>query len=370
MHGKEATLRTITRRGNAFTLIELLVVIAIIGILAAMLFPVFARARESARKIQCLSNVKNIALAINMYFTDYDKGPPWETRDDVHAYFATYPGRGDTFDPPCNEMTDHANPYLRDPVILDEYIKNRDVWRCPSAKLQGGAMVIYGNPDWLAELKATEGTWGSGQTVCAKDGCYPNGWGGGVTDSFAQQEVANVYYGSGRGKEENGVFVQSVATNMSFHNLSTSQIRDAAQFVTCHDAGSCVDYDSPGLAAYPDLCAAECNSEWCAWADWENCSSYCPDFIYNLPPKGGAYARDTDLMKPFTRHMGGSNLGFMDGHAKWMSARAFVNDCIEQGKKGINDPFGMWPWSGGYPTWCVPNNWAGDAGVATFYQPR
>jgi len=51
-------------RRRGFTLIELLVVIAIIGILAAMLFPVFARARESARKVQCLANVKNLALAM------------------------------------------------------------------------------------------------------------------------------------------------------------------------------------------------------------------------------------------------------------------------------------------------------------------
>jgi len=55
------------RRSKGFTLIELLVVIAIIGILAAMVFPVFARARESARKTVCLSNVKNISLAIQMY---------------------------------------------------------------------------------------------------------------------------------------------------------------------------------------------------------------------------------------------------------------------------------------------------------------
>jgi len=70
---------------KGFTLIELLVVIAIIAILAAMLFPVFARARESARKIQCLANVKNIATAFQMYLTDYDSFPPNEHRQEVLA---------------------------------------------------------------------------------------------------------------------------------------------------------------------------------------------------------------------------------------------------------------------------------------------
>ena len=72
---------------NAFTLIELLVVIAIIGILAGMLFPVFARARESARKIQCLVNVKNIAMAAQMYLTDWERTPPWEHRREVTDWF-------------------------------------------------------------------------------------------------------------------------------------------------------------------------------------------------------------------------------------------------------------------------------------------
>ena len=73
------------RRG--FTLIELLVVIALIGILAAMVFPVFARARESARRAVCLSNVKNIALAIQMYLSDYGALPPNEHRPEVISYF-------------------------------------------------------------------------------------------------------------------------------------------------------------------------------------------------------------------------------------------------------------------------------------------
>ena len=64
----------IKRRG--FTLIELLVVIAIIAILAAILFPVFAKAREKARQISCTSNMKQIALAVNMYAQDFDETYP------------------------------------------------------------------------------------------------------------------------------------------------------------------------------------------------------------------------------------------------------------------------------------------------------
>ena len=61
------------RRRQTFTLIELLVVIAIIAILAAILFPVFARAREQARKTACLSNLKQIGTALLMYCQDYDE---------------------------------------------------------------------------------------------------------------------------------------------------------------------------------------------------------------------------------------------------------------------------------------------------------
>ncbi len=61
-----------THRQRGFTLIELLVVIAIIAILAAILFPVFAQARESARRTSCLSNLKQLGTAFQMYQQDYD----------------------------------------------------------------------------------------------------------------------------------------------------------------------------------------------------------------------------------------------------------------------------------------------------------
>src|SRR5579862_9574425 len=67
---------TSMRKQSAFTLIELLVVIAIIAILAAILFPVFAQAREKARQTMCLSNMKQISLAVLMYVQDYDEVTP------------------------------------------------------------------------------------------------------------------------------------------------------------------------------------------------------------------------------------------------------------------------------------------------------
>ena len=69
-------MRTTRTTSKGFTLIELLVVIAIIAILAAILFPVFARARAKAQQTACLSNVKQLTLAVLMYAEDYDQHLP------------------------------------------------------------------------------------------------------------------------------------------------------------------------------------------------------------------------------------------------------------------------------------------------------
>jgi prepilin-type N-terminal cleavage/methylation domain-containing protein/prepilin-type processing-associated H-X9-DG protein len=109
------------RKLRAFTLIELLVVIAIIAILAAILFPVFAKAREAARATQCKSNMKQLALGLSMYVQDYDelylnRSTPWVGGTGSHWGYAIQP-----------------------------YIKNLGVHRCPSNP-QGMALVSAAPP--------------------------------------------------------------------------------------------------------------------------------------------------------------------------------------------------------------------------------
>ena len=99
---------------RGFTLIELLVVIAIIAILAAILFPVFARAREKARQTSCLNNQKQIALAFQMYVQDFDEWIPNYRMPDAPSQ-------------PCT-----TSWY----VHLQPYLKNYQIYYCPS---QAGA---------------------------------------------------------------------------------------------------------------------------------------------------------------------------------------------------------------------------------------
>src|ERR1700689_4477705 len=111
----------LSRRRSAFTLIELLVVIAIIAILAAILFPVFAQAREAARKTVCLSNTKQLGLGIMMYVQDYDEVYPMESWDT--------PAIGNSE----NDLNS-ANYYSSVTWIWQvmPYIKNRGILVCPS----------------------------------------------------------------------------------------------------------------------------------------------------------------------------------------------------------------------------------------------
>jgi len=121
---------------TAFTLIELLVVIAIIAILAAILFPVFAQARESARQIMCASNMRQMGLAAQMYLVDYDDTWfPAQSYEPLGPQFsAVKPWIGyDNFNGgSLGDMTMPAAHPIH-PGLLDPYIKNDQIKRCPDA---------------------------------------------------------------------------------------------------------------------------------------------------------------------------------------------------------------------------------------------
>jgi prepilin-type N-terminal cleavage/methylation domain-containing protein/prepilin-type processing-associated H-X9-DG protein len=119
-------MRAIRFRGQGFTLIELLVVIAIIAILAAILFPVFAQAREKARQNSCLSNMKQMALAVHMYAQDYDEVmTPYN--DQVFDFANPDPATRKKADGPWRTN------YL---WALIPYLKNQTIQTCPSATVQ------------------------------------------------------------------------------------------------------------------------------------------------------------------------------------------------------------------------------------------
>ena len=142
LHPSRRTRRTrqAPRQVRGFTLIELLVVIAIIAILAAILFPVFARARENARRSSCQSNLKQIGLGLIQYTQDYDEkfppicvavpgGPPG-------IYWGTVDGRG---------------PW---PILVQPYLKSLQVFDCPSNPLPSpvGGATTYPGPSYAGNM--------------------------------------------------------------------------------------------------------------------------------------------------------------------------------------------------------------------------
>jgi prepilin-type N-terminal cleavage/methylation domain-containing protein len=139
------------RRRDAFTLIELLVVVAILALLAALLFPVFARARDQARKATCLSNLRQIGLAFHAYVQDYD---------------GTYPDTGDPYLWVGRRWRWPLMPYLvlgqrQKAGTFDSAAGSPAILKCPSDTLSGSsfdatsynyAAAFYHSPEQIAGM--------------------------------------------------------------------------------------------------------------------------------------------------------------------------------------------------------------------------
>ncbi len=330
------------RGKKGFTLIELLVVIAIIGILAAMVFPVFARARESARKAVCLSNMKNIGLAVQMYNGDWNGTLPPKMHGQEEELKSMHPMA-------CLEYEGHTwaedmNPYLQWPVIFDEYVRNRDVYRCPSARVSGSPIVIYPGErvagswiDWYADngglCVVNQHAW-KGQPT------FPVGWGGSITDT--------VYQGYALPGSD-GCPEMTIGFNLAY-GLKETEVDDPANFVIVGAAHHIPGQLNAGFGNYvlgnkgrgyvipQEMLWGVC---WCPGkiatrGDFDGkdaplyiCFGECPDCAsaeictgIDGPDEAVAFADDASTRKKYARHLGGTNIGFLDGHAAWWNAEA------------------------------------------------
>ncbi len=214
------------RSGRGFTLIELLVVIAIIAILAAILFPVFAKARAKARQTSCLSNTKQICLAMLMYCDDYDE----------------------TF----YEITHTSTQWWWE--ALYPYVKNSQIFRCPAYRADAGAPAT----DYIINGLLVHG------------GCLA------TFERPSEQIVIGV--------------------------------RRPHMYVI-------------GYHPWP--------SDWTVPANWDDINNYVAGDGHNWLVDHIA----TDI------HNGGSNYGFLDGHAKWYRWEATIQPPVP----GLHNPDRLYP---------------------------
>jgi prepilin-type N-terminal cleavage/methylation domain-containing protein/prepilin-type processing-associated H-X9-DG protein len=227
------------RRRRGFTLIELLVVIAIIAILAAILFPVFAQARDKARQASCLSNMKQLTLGYVMYSQDYD-----ETLASSIFWDPAYP----------------ANlPTLRWYHVIQPYLKNQQVLTCPSDP------DLSSKPDKSGPFELNER----------------------VSFGWNYPHMPYRYPGP-----------QETWTPTQWGFSMAAYSRPASQMMFM-DSDLQDEIPAPRLMYYQYV--------------------YCPFDWWQNPPAGPKPLVQASIYGNVTdRHNGGGNVGYMDGHAKWM----------------------------------------------------
>jgi len=265
---------------KGFTLIELLVVIAIIAILAAILFPVFARARESARTSSCLSNVKQISLAILQYLQDYDEKYPGA------AINNTWPGPG-TADTPWGP---YKNLYAGWDHLVYPYIKNVQVFRCPSK--DDGPDFNNAGTDSSGRTSATQYFINKQLTGDPQVG----GWSGPTAgSSFHQQKQASLQWPAVTIMV--GESTVGASTGSMGHEFDGWGWEDGHRPLYDNGCGNCADTWNY-KAGYNKLCST-----------------------------AGTPFNDHSLgsgVPALWIHNEGANYGFADGHVKWYKA---TNAC-------------------------------------------
>ena len=183
-----------SQRRSAFTLIELLVVIAIIAILAAILFPVFARARENARRSSCQSNLKQMALGFKQYTQDYDEK------------FVPAIGTG-----VIGTTVENGSGWI---IELQPYIKSVQIFQCPSDPISfdpnpnrprnlAEAQATGGFTDYYMNASLNDDGTGGNPTAGAATGTKPIYTNGGINEAAVEQPTLTIMIADGDGSNAN-----------------------------------------------------------------------------------------------------------------------------------------------------------------------
>lgn len=261
------------RGRSGFTLIELLVVIAIIAILAAILFPVFARARENARRSSCQSNLKQIALGFAQYVQDSDGRYP-QVQDNSLGLNATV------------VTASNGEPILW-PSKIFPYVKSRQIFNCPSRRLGNYALATCGA---AAQLAVT-------------------GWTAADDDGWDARKVTygyNAFYLGGGQFTHNGSGCGTGAYN---DNLTSGQGALESTIRTPASTVLALDNHWGYRNVVPPALAVVANVIPDADADTRmNCGA-----------DGTTYEPDDSFPNV---HFNGMNVAFTDGHVKWLTKAA------------------------------------------------
>jgi prepilin-type processing-associated H-X9-DG protein len=210
---------------------------------------------------------------------------------------------------------------------------------CPSSKwIQGAEWIVpdYRPGGWLQYYKDTQGVWGAPGSVGRVGPCqevYPPGWGGVVTDSFLQQTCAD--WESGYFEFSYGINVGHYKAWPSTAGLTLSAVGDSSKYIIVGEMGSAggplftvMDIAYPyAHSGFSTICS------WCGCGDWSNCS-WSQVCGVGFGDDAKRFATDPSYRNnKYTVHMGGQNLGFADGHAKWYSASNILAEAprYEQG---------------------------------------
>ncbi len=267
---------------KGFTLIELLVVIAIIAILAAILFPVFAQAREKARAISCLSNTKQLSLGFIQYEQDFDETCP----NGINNYGGGNGWAGQVY----------------------TYVKSTQVFVCPDDSSNAGSALQNGDHDRASSYIYNANT--NINNDPKYTGLIPSS---AVTLAQFASPAKTVLLCEGANSNGYDVSRGSAAAGTSTV-VGDDYYPDTGGSPSGRGVGGAYDlsgFNSNG--AFPGGVGGTCGG-----GTASACLKYATGYLRNMQSGTGASSPQGDFQAPLGRHTGGSNYVMADGHAKFL----------------------------------------------------